>query len=282
MGHAVTKRSSALGFVICFALIGCNAGNADWPAPTDGGGTDIGAAGDGGPPDDNPDAGEADGGVGDAGRDAGSPSDAGWVETLPDSIDCNDPKDAATQWCTPACVAADENLGWATRVRAKRRWGNTELPATCYRTEYGLSRSFLWRAPYEGEWVIDSFGAEGSELFGIVDARCGSSARAHGCWTQRSVALSLQAGEPIVALTGYWPGEDIGPSIHQLNISPKVDHELGSDCADWADNDADGLPDCFDPDCQTQPECTTPQCANEVPLCQRSCHRHFPCGSKAS
>src|SRR5690606_7590988 len=116
--------------------------------------------------------------------------------------------------------------------------------------------------PYAGRWVVDNFGAEGGWLRGVGDARCGVAPLSctYGCRT--SVPLELEEGMPLVAESEIVIGENGGARIHRVNISPRVPAEVGADCLDAADNDADGAADCADPDCQTAPECSTPLCAD--------------------
>lgn len=198
--------------------------------------------------------------------DGGSPPDGGALPAVPDHIDC-DGVDAESLWCTAACTTVVRNAGWGERVRVRLQrnpagHGTDSCPGTGGGN--GVA-SVLWRAPHDGDWVVDNFGSEGTWFRGIADGRCGQDALACLYVRRHSQAIHVREGQPIIVISET-PGSSTtnGPLIHQININPLVEHETGDDCRDGADNDADQKADCDDDDCATGPACAGPTCADEI------------------
>lgn len=194
--------------------------------------------------------------------DAGIHADAGAADVGPP--DCSDESNSESPWCDEVCSRHEVDLGWAERVR----WfgGSSFGPSLTQCGNSGEEPSIvvLWRAPFSGPWVIESFGSEGTRFGHVVDGRCGDEGRK--CYAKASGAeiLTLEAGVPIAAESHGRYGDRRGAQIHRINISPWVPNETGGDCLDGADNDGDGQADCHDPDCAASEECTTTRCAHEI------------------
>lgn len=169
------------------------------------------------------------------------------------------------------CFESNTDLGTASVVRHRElipRYAPGNPPCPCLEHEYTVERNFAWRAPSSGEWVIDSHGAEGAQLEGIVDGSCPDGAgvcTSLGERVEASWVVTLRKGQPIIIVAAFnFGSESKGGGVYQINISKREVVEEGAACLDWADNDGNGLVDCEDPNCASSVECTTIACADEI------------------
>lgn len=188
-------------------------------------------------------------------------------EPSPPVLDCADAANA--EWCQPPCLPFNVDLGSSAEVRHREEmpWRpEGGLGDRCVDSEDLIERVFLWRAPADGTWVFDNFGAEGPNIEAVVDASCPKAAACPdlGDRLENRRIVSLSKGQPVVIVSALLVGDRSGGGVHQVNISPLAKRESGATCLDGADNDGDGLADCWDPDCADSIECTTGLCADEI------------------
>jgi hypothetical protein len=118
---------------------------------------------------------------------------------------------------------------------------------------------FAWSAPASGCYDIDTFGSAYDTTLHVHqpcpafdEIRCDDDS---GNGEQSKITLDLPAGQPLSIVVDGYDTDSTGEFV--LNINPCVE-----DCADFDDNDLDGLWDCDDPDCAEHTQCVPEICDN--------------------
>ncbi len=171
-------------------------------------------------------------------------------------IDCFDIDCAADDSCRFEGCAVAEITGVGEIAR-----GSTEDFAYSYIAECGApsgtipaggqnSRDafYIWTAPTNGSYVIDTLGSNFDTLLAVLDGECGGDEIAcnddafEGTIATRSaVQLDVTAGDVFTIAVGGWGAAGGEYVINATRI------ETG--CSDGSDNDGDGSADCADSDC---------------------------------
>jgi hypothetical protein len=173
--------------------------------------------------------------------------------------------DCADVDCAPECTgcATDVALGSALGVVATGSTVNqgNDTQASCGGDSLSDDLVFSWSAPVAGCYTFDTFGSNFDTTLHIHNAcptfdelRCNDDA---GDDVQSMITLLASPDAPLsVVVDGF---DAVSAGDFTLNISPCFE-----ECADFNDNDLDGLWDCDDPDCALDTLCIDEICNNGI------------------
>ncbi|MGF1464572.1 MAG: MopE-related protein [Sandaracinaceae bacterium] len=166
-------------------------------------------------------------------------------------VDCDDP-DCAGEL---VCVCPEQDLGSALGVVSRGTTvgqGDDTTPG-CRAGSTAEDISFSWRAPFGGEYLIDTNGSMYDTVLYVLDECAGPELVCDddgGTGTDSEVRIRLRAGQEVVIVVD---GFGASSGRYVLNIAALITGEFL--CNDMVDNDVDGFIDCADSDCAGVPPC---------------------------
>ncbi|NOY89976.1 MAG: hypothetical protein GXP55_02115 [Deltaproteobacteria bacterium] len=177
--------------------------------------------------------------------------------------DCDGAPDCADSDCAGAMSCAGRtcpNADLRSRLGDVLATGSTRGAPNDYRGgcgDNGPERTFRWRAPRSGRYVFDTSGSRFDTVLYLM-AGCGGRPFAAGACnddaltSQARLTWELRGGQTVIVVVDGFGG-DQGDFV--LSIRPAPTSEVGPQCFNGIDDDADGLIDCEDPDCAGNPGC---------------------------
>jgi hypothetical protein len=160
-------------------------------------------------------------------------------------VDCHDAD------CDCTCPSQDLGSMRGPQVATGSTGGRPDLDAGSCGGDGAPDASFVWTAPSDGAFRIDT---EGSMFDTVLYAQegnvCGGTEIACNGLTSE-ILLVLALGEPVVIIVDGYLDES---GEFTLNIADVTEAQESS-CADGYDTDADGAVDCADDDCAQPCRC---------------------------